>query len=123
MTVSGMKRASSGVNIFHLVGIFVLLERLKDTSCVSLEGAPGPCPKAHYCCLTALPWSLHSLISMLEPTLWYSGKGTQKGFCAQEPHRVLLGFRLLPGTGVSIHSLLPMAGLITSGWMGGRVNG
>ena len=46
MTVSGMKRASSGVNIFHLVGIFVLLERLKDTSCVSLEGEPGPCPKA-----------------------------------------------------------------------------
>ena len=84
-----------------------------------LRGNQDPAPRLHYCYLTALPLSFHSLISMLEPTLWNSGKGTQKGFCAQEPHRVLLGFRLLPGTGVSIHSLLPMAGLINK-WMDGR---
>ena len=34
------------VNILHLVGIFVLLRRLKDILCVFLEGEPGPCPKA-----------------------------------------------------------------------------
>ena len=67
---------------------------------------------------------------MFEPTLWNSGKGTQKGFCAQEPHRVLLGFRLLPGMGVLILSLLPLGWLINEwldgrvgDWMGGQVNG
>ena len=33
------------VNIFHLVRIFVLLKRLKDTLCVFLEGELRPCPK------------------------------------------------------------------------------
>ena len=82
--------------------------------CISLEGEPGPCPKA---VLLFLDYS--SLVSASSPfpnlelfelAHWNSGKvmeavwslfpvikkqGTQKDFCAQEPHRVLLGFNIL----------------------------
>ena len=33
---------------------------------------------------------------MLEPTLFNSGKGTQTGVCAQEPHGVLFGINRNP---------------------------
>ena len=34
------------VNFSHLVGVSVSAKQLKDIVCVSLEGEPGPCPKA-----------------------------------------------------------------------------
>ena len=48
VTFSGMNSASSSivVNIFYLVRVLVLQKSSKVLLCVSLEGKPGPCPKA-----------------------------------------------------------------------------
>ena len=85
--------------------------------CVSPEGKPGPAPRLHYYLLTAPPRSLHPLPSLISTCLnlpfgaQREGQGgcglfptgkkcsgvrewPQKGFHAQEPHRVLLGFKL-----------------------------
>ena len=99
------------VNFSHMVGVSVSAKQLKDTLCVSLEGEPGPCPKAALLfLLIAPPLSLHPLPSLInsylfEPAPWNSGKvmeverslftiikkwGHRKGFCSQESHRVLL---------------------------------
>ena len=78
---------------------------------VSLEREPGPFPKAALLCLlTVPPLSVHPLTYLIDICLnlshWNSGKimeaewslfpvikkwGAEKGFCAWEPHRVLLG--------------------------------
>ena len=99
------------VNFSHMVGVSVSAKQLKDTLCVSLEGEPGPCPKAALLfLLIAPPLSLHPLPSLInsylfEPAPWNSGKvmeverslftiikkwGHRKGFRSQESHRVLL---------------------------------
>ena len=65
-------------------------------------------PRLHYCFLTVPPLSLHPFPSLTSNSLnlpfgtqgksWrlkpiYYKQGTQKGFCAQELHRVLLSFK------------------------------
>ena len=52
--------------------------------CVSLEVEPEQAPSLHCGLLAAPPKSLHLLPSLISN--WW------KGFHAQEPHRVLLGF-------------------------------
>ena len=51
-------------------------------------------PRLYYCFRTAPPLSLHPLPSLISNclNLPFGTQGTQKGFCAQEPHRVLLSF-------------------------------
>ena len=77
--------------------------------CVSLDGERGPCPKA---ALLFVFFDCFYLVSssptfpdyqLFEPARWRSRRlkwslipvikkwGTQKGFCVQEPQRVLLG--------------------------------
>ena len=68
-----------------------------------------PVPRLHYCSLTAPPFSLYPLPSLisnylnlpfgnqgrswkLKPIPYKQEMGTQKGFRTQEPHKVLLGF-------------------------------
>ena len=81
--------------------------------CISLEREPGPCPRAApffwfllpCLCIHSLPWLAAIWTCLLElregQGTWIKpiscnkeigGKGTQKGFCAQKPQRVLLGF-------------------------------
>ena len=98
------------VNIFQLLGVLVLQKSSKILLCVSLEVEPGPCPKAallffgcYTCCLCipSLPWLATVWTCPLECGAGLGGwslfptnkkQGTQKGFHAQEPHGVLLGF-------------------------------
>ena len=87
-----------------------ILKSLKALLYVSLEVEPGPCPRAAVWFLgysslvfASLPFLDQQLF---ESALWNSGKFMearvcflqenrgQKGFCAQEPHGVLLGFSL-----------------------------
>ena len=66
--------------------------------CTSLEEEPGPAPGPHFCLLTVPPWSLHPLPSLIRreghggQSLFPKNKKwrTQKGLCAQEPHREVL---------------------------------
>ena len=89
VTFSGMKRASSVVNIFHLVGALVLQKSAKVLFCVSLEGSQDPAPRLHCCFLTALPWSLHPLPSLISNCLnlhfGTQGRGHRKAFVPRSP--------------------------------------
>ena len=90
------------VNNFHLLRGLVMQMSSKILLCVSLEVEPGPCPKAALLSLGG--FSLFSTSppfpdqQLFEPALWNSGKvkkwGTQKGFCAQEHHKVLFSFNI-----------------------------
>ena len=98
------------VNFSHLEGISVSAEELKDIvfpqggtrtllqGCAIVSWLLLPC-----LCIPSLPW-----LASVWTCPWNSGKvleaewslfpvikkwGTQKDFCAQEPHRVLLGFK------------------------------
>ena len=101
------------VNISHMVGVQYLHNSLKILF-ISLQVEPGPWPKAVLLfLLTASPLYLHSLTSIisscrnlpLELREGHGGRkktiscnqkwGTQKSFCAQAPHRVLLYHRVL----------------------------
>ena len=90
-------------------GFQCLQNRSKILLWVSLEGEPGPFPKGAVSWLLLLCLDIPSLpsLTMFEPACWSSGKvmeaewslfpakkkrGTQKDFCALEPHWVLLGF-------------------------------
>ena len=90
------------VNVFPLLGLLVLQKDSKILLCILLKEKPGPCPNAALLFLHCS--SLPRLVTVFEPALWNSGevreagwglipkgKGeTQKGFCVQEHHRVLL---------------------------------
>ena len=75
-----------------------------------LSRSQYPAPRLPYCFFAVVPpLTLHPVPSLIsncsESALWNSGKsrklesvlhkkqGTLKGFCAQEPRRILLGFR------------------------------
>ena len=68
--------------------------------CVSLHKASpralNNCPKAALlfpdCSSLSLQLCPSRIRWLFEPAFWDSGKGTQTGVCAQEPHGVLLGF-------------------------------
>ena len=68
--------------------------------CVSLHKASpralNNCPKAALlfpdCSSLSLQLCPSWIRRLFEPAFWDSGKGTQTGVCAQEPHGVLLGF-------------------------------
>ena len=49
---------------FHLLGALVL-QNSKILLSIFLEEGPGPAPRLHYCLLTATPWSLHPLLSLI----------------------------------------------------------
>ena len=105
------------INIFHLLGVLLSslccpelssAEELKDiVHWVSLEGKPGPFPKASVLFLACSSLSLHPHPSLrnnclnlpfgtwgMSGSLFPINKNcrTQEGFCAQEPHRAWLGF-------------------------------
>ena len=56
-------------NIFQLLGGLILQKSSKILSCVSLEGEPGSYPRLRYYLLTAPPWSLHPLPSLMSDSL------------------------------------------------------
>ena len=92
------------VNFFYLVGFPYLQNSSKLLLHVCLEGDQDPAPRPHYCFLIvslspswlAAVWTghYHSGSSGGKWNLFPIIKkpGTQKDFCAQEPHRLLLGF-------------------------------
>ena len=98
------------VNFSHLVGVLVSVKQLKILLYVSLDGKPGPCPKAALFLLTvSFPFvSIPCLPNeqLLESPLWKSGRSWRlneayflksrnrntERLCAQKPHRVLLDF-------------------------------
>ena len=81
-----------GVNTFHLVRVSC---RRAQRWHASLEEEPGPCLQGcttvswllFYLHIPSLPW-----LATLWICLWeLREEGTQKGFCALEPHRVHFG--------------------------------
>ena len=91
----------------------VSVKQLKILLYVSLDGEPGPCPKAALFLLT-VSFSFVSIPSLpneqlLESPLWNSGRswtlneayflksrnGKTERLCAQESHRVLLDFTIV----------------------------
>ena len=100
-----MKNALSSSSSFFLGGGVVLQKGSKVLLFIFLEEEPDSAPRLHSCLLTAPPWSLHplpSLISNCPLELFgdcYGGWSsfsknkkwrTQKGLCAQDPYRALL---------------------------------
>ena len=78
-----------------------------------LKGNQDPAPRLHYCYLTAPPLSLHPFPSLISNCL--------KGFCAQEPHRVLLSFTFLHHNLVSVDWLCCTSGKQTQVWFGKKI--
>ena len=88
---------------------FSSAEELKDVMCIPLGGT-RPCPKAAllflYCSFLVCASPPFPDEQVFESAFWNSGKvmeaeahspkikkwGTQKGLCAWEPHKALLGF-------------------------------
>ena len=50
---------------FHLLGVLVLQKNSKILLCIFLEEEPGPALSLHCGLLTAPPWSLHPLPSLI----------------------------------------------------------
>ena len=68
--------------------------------CVFLERESGSYPRLYYCFLTSsclcipfLPWSASVWNCPLKLRWLNKEWGTQKSFCAQKPHRALLGYK------------------------------
>ena len=79
------------IKLLILLGVLVLQKCLKILLCVSLETEPGPCPRLHYCLLTAPPWLATIWTCPLEVWKGHGGwrlfptgkkQETQKGFHA-----------------------------------------
>ena len=91
------------INFSHLVRVWYLQNSSKILFYTSLDGEPGPWSKA-----VLLPLNCFSLVSASPPFPnrqllelrkggWMKPKwGTQKGFCAQQPHKILLSITLSP---------------------------
>ena len=95
-----------------VVGVFILQNSLKMLICAPLQGKPGPCPKAPQL-------SLHPFPPLMSSPL--------KGFHAQEPHRVLVGFILTTAQRQQVVYLLSSQSLDTPHafdlcWRGGNWN-
>ena len=107
---SGMKNT----DVFHLLWSLGSTKSLKISLCVSLEAEAGPYPKAvllfvgcfsclYFPSLPRLATAQFYPLGLREShggwSLFLTNKkwGTQKGFCAQELHRVLFSFKNSPG--------------------------
>lgn len=88
---------------------------LSDCSVYPLRKNQDPAPWLQYCFFSAFPLFLHSLTLLISnclnlpcgtqgrswsPFLTHKKWGTQKSFCAWEPHRVLLGFNRVVALGI-----------------------